>query len=90
MNKKRFLWIFSTSILICISACTKQAEEKSTNDIEKIISEMTIEEKVGQMTNLTLATIANEVDSTVIVDTAKLTDVIVKHHVGSIDRKSVV
>ena len=84
MNKKHFLWIFSTSILICISACTKQAEEKSTNDIEKIISEMTIEEKVGQMTNLTLATIANEVDSTVIVDTAKLTDVIVKHHVGSI------
>jgi len=84
MNKKRFLWIFSTSILICISACTKQSEEKSTNDIEKIISEMTIEEKVGQMTNLTLATIANEVDSTVIVDTAKLTDVIIKHHVGSI------
>lgn len=84
MNKKHLLWIFSASVLIGTYSCTKKAEEKSTSDIEKIISEMTLEEKVGQMTNLTLATIANEVDSTVVVDTAKLNDVIIKHHVGSI------
>jgi len=84
MNKKHLLWIFSVSILLGAYGCTKKAEEKSTDEIEKIILKMSIEEKVGQMTNLTLATIANEVDSTVIVDTAKLTDVIIKHHVGSI------
>ncbi|HSY62806.1 MAG TPA: glycoside hydrolase family 3 N-terminal domain-containing protein, partial [Cytophaga sp.] len=84
MNKKYLLWIFSASVLIGTHSCTKKAEEKSLSGIEKIISEMTLEEKVGQMTNLTLATIANEVDSTVVVDTAKLNDVIIKHHVGSI------
>lgn len=84
MNKKYSSGIISLGVLICMFACTKKTEEKSTNDIEKIISGMTLEEKVGQMTNLTLATIANEVDSTVVVDTAKLNDVIIKHHVGSI------
>ena len=83
MNKKYLLWIFSASVLISTS-CAKKTEEKSTDQIGKIISEMTLEEKVGQMTNLTLSTIANEVDSTVVVDTAKLNDVIIKHHVGSI------
>jgi len=85
MNKKHLLWIVSLGTLICSVSCAKKAEEKSSEDeIEKIISGMTLEEKVGQMTNLTLATIANEVDSTVVVDTAKLNDVIIKHHVGSI------
>jgi len=84
MNKKHLHLIFCVSILIGAYGCTKKAEEKPTDEIEKIISEMTLEEKVGQMTNLTLATIANEVDSTVVIDTAKLTDVIIKHHVGSI------
>ena len=85
MNKKYLLWIFSASVLIGTYSCAnKKTEEKSLSGIDKIISEMTLEEKVGQMTNLTLATIANEVDSTVVVDTAKLNDVIIKHHVGSI------
>lgn len=84
MNKKYFSGIIPLCVLICMFACTKKAAEKPVDQIEKIISEMTLEEKVGQMTNLTLATIASEVDSTVVVDTAKLNDVIIKHHVGSI------
>jgi len=82
MNKK-ILWLLSIVSIICSISCTKQ-HEGSSDEIEKIISHMTIEEKVGQMTNLTLATIANEVDSTVVVDTVKLNNVIIKHHVGSI------
>lgn len=85
MNKKQLLWILSIGTIVCGISCTKTEKEKPAADtIEKIISEMSLEEKVGQMTNLTLATIANEVDSTVVVDTAKLNDVILKHHVGSI------
>lgn len=84
MNKNQIIRILSAvSMLYCMS-CSKQQEEASSEEIEKIISQMTIEEKVGQMTNLTLATIANEVDSTVVLDTAKVNDVIIKHHVGSI------
>jgi beta-glucosidase len=84
MHKKYFLWIVAIGAFMYNTACTKKAEEKSSDDIEKIISGMTLEEKVGQMTNLTLSTIANEVDNTVVVDTAKLNEVIVKRHVGSI------
>ncbi len=85
MNKKQLLWILSIGTIMCSISCKKTEKEKPVADvIEKIISEMSLEEKVGQMTNLTLATIANEVDSTVVVDTAKLNDVILKHHVGSI------
>jgi beta-glucosidase len=84
MKKKPLLWILSLSALACSFSCSKKVEESSTDEIEKIIAGMTLEEKVGQMTNLTLATIANEVDSTIVVDTAKLNDVIINHHVGSI------
>lgn len=84
MHKKKLLWIISISTIICSTSCKKQAQEKPVDAIDKIIAGMSLEEKVGQMTNLTLATIANEVDSTVVVDTAKLNDVILKHHVGSI------
>jgi beta-glucosidase len=69
--------------LISFFSCKKN-ESGSSDDIEKIISQMTIEEKVGQMTNLTLQTVANEVGETVVLDTAKLYDVIVNKHVGSI------
>ncbi len=52
--------------------------------IEKIIEGMTIEEKVGQMTNLTLFSVAIETDSTISLDTAKLYEAIVKKQLGSI------
>ncbi len=85
MNKKHLLLIAFVGSLLCSISCAKKTEKKeAVDEIEKIITGMTLEEKVGQMTNLTLATIANEVDSTVVVDTAKLHDVILKHHVGSI------
>ncbi len=84
MNKKHLLIILALGALMYNTSCTKKVEESSSIDIEKIIAGMTLEEKVGQMTNLTLSTIADEVDSTVVVDTAKLNEVIVKRHIGSI------
>lgn len=53
------------------------------NKIDQLISKMSIEEKVGQMTNLTLATIADEKDGTVILNQAKLNEAIQKYHIGS-------
>jgi beta-glucosidase len=84
MNKKHLLWIVAFGAFMYHTSCTKKADENSSVDIEKIIAGMTLEEKIGQMTNLTLSTIADEVDSTVVVDTAKLNEVIVKRHIGSI------
>lgn len=84
MYNKHLSWILSLGIAAFGISCTKHTEEAASDDIEKIIAGMTLEEKVGQMTNLTLATIANEVDSTVVIDTTRLNNVIVKRHVGSI------
>ena len=54
-------------------------------DVLAIIDRLTLEEKVGQMTNLTLATVAVENDErTPVLDDDKMHEVFVKHHVGSI------
>lgn len=67
-------------------SCQKKAKESAvaSDDIETIIKNLSLEEKVGQMTNLTLATVAIETDTSISLDSAKLHDVIVTHHVGSI------
>ncbi len=59
-------------------------EDKVSLFIDSIVNTMSIEEKVGQMTNLTITSLmidSNGLDS---LDMAKVEDVIVKHHVGSI------
>ncbi|MFO8100466.1 MAG: glycoside hydrolase family 3 N-terminal domain-containing protein [Salinibacter sp.] len=59
--------------------------------VDSLLGEMTLEEKVGQMTQLTLGTVskeAHEDNPTAIqdheLDPEKLRDVVVEHHVGSI------
>ncbi len=84
LRKSHFLAISISCILL---SCEKKAAEQrkdSGDEIEKIISSLTLEEKVGQMTNLTLATIATEENRRIKLDTAKIRYVIVRHHVGSI------
>ena len=87
MIKKKYIWLVAAVSFVMFS-CGKNKQEsvvdQGDEDIEQIISTMTLEEKVGQMTNLTLSTIAEEVDDTIKVDTAKLNEVIIKRHVGSI------
>ena len=85
MKKK----ILSLALIgLVMSSCNKQSESSTKtsadNEIEKIISSLSLEEKVGQMTNLTLATVAFEEGQKIMIDTAKLRDVIVNHHIGSI------
>lgn len=59
--------------------------------VDSLLEEMTLEEKVGQMTQLTLSTVskeAHEDNPTALrdheLDPEKLRDVVVDHHVGSI------
>ena len=54
--------------------------------IEALLRQMTIEEKVGQMTQLTLEMIVNGHDQSVQIDPAKLQKAIGKYGVGSIIR----
>ncbi|MEH6548788.1 MAG: glycoside hydrolase family 3 N-terminal domain-containing protein [Pseudomonadales bacterium] len=83
------------SAVVLLISCSQEAP-LSTNeaaidavsfdaDINEIISGLSLEEKVGQMTNLTLQTIASEDENRqLILDPEKLHDVFVTHHVGSI------
>src|SRR5215217_4589907 len=59
-------------------------EHDHTQKIEDLLKRMTLEEKVGQMTQLTMEMIASGKDQNVKVDPAKLEKAIVKYGVGSI------
>src|SRR5215208_3817454 len=59
-------------------------EPDHTQKIEDLLKRMTLEEKVGQMTQLTMEMIASGKDQNVKVDPAKLEKAIVKYGVGSI------
>ncbi|MFL5730140.1 MAG: glycoside hydrolase family 3 protein, partial [Cytophagaceae bacterium] len=71
-----------TSLLFFESHAQNSAERNQK--ISQLISQMTLEEKVGQMTNLTLTTVAGNTDEPVKLDPAKVRDVIVNHHIGSV------
>lgn len=53
-------------------------------EIEKLLSQMTVEEKVGQMTQLTIDMVTTGKDQKVEIDAAKLDKAVVKYGVGSI------
>ena len=59
-------------------------ERDHSRKIEDLIKRMTLEEKVGQMTQLAIAMIVNGRDQDVKIDPAKLEKAIVKYGVGSI------
>ena len=59
-------------------------ERDHTQKIEALLKQMTLEEKVGQMTQLTIGMIVNGRDQDVKIDPAKLEKAIVKYGVGSI------
>lgn len=83
MNKiVSFLLI--SSVLCATALLFTESTTVPDSDIESIIAKMTLEEKVGQMTNLTISTIVKEKSDPVELDMDKVRDVIVKHHVGSI------
>jgi beta-glucosidase len=56
---------------------------QTSNKIESLISKMTLEEKVGQMTNITIGRVANETGNKINIDQDKLRDVMINHKVGS-------
>ncbi|HET6647558.1 MAG TPA: glycoside hydrolase family 3 N-terminal domain-containing protein, partial [Pyrinomonadaceae bacterium] len=59
-------------------------ERDNTQKIEALLKRMTLEEKVGQMTQLTMSMIVSGTDQNIQVDPAKLEKAIVKYGAGSI------
>lgn len=88
--KKTILRTTSTLILsLFILSCSQNKQNEADKKIDSILSKMTIEEKVGQMAQVTLDVIGNGADrhaskESFAIDSARLRNVIVKYHVGSI------
>src|SRR5882762_218418 len=59
-------------------------ERDNSQKIEALLKQMTLEEKVGQMTQLTISMISKGQDQNIQIDPAKLEKAIVRYGVGSI------
>ena len=86
LKKYNFYKITATiALFLFYSFSIAQTSKKFTDkDIEALIAKMTLEEKVGQMTNLTLATVAKEKGQSIVLSMDSLRDALVKHNIGSI------
>ncbi len=72
---------------VMLSGCPESmmAESDSVDaKVAELVSKMTVEEKVGQMTQLTLETVSSRKDEHVQLNMDKLREALVKRHVGSI------
>ena len=65
------------------SRVSKPARD-NTRRVEDLLARMTLEEKVGQMTQLQIATVTTGADQNIQIDPAKLEKAVVKYGVGSI------
>ena len=91
MNMRRILLSSLTAFtLFSCSPSSENKSETSQNDfpeeVKKLMSEMSVEEKVGQMAilNLTVLTTKDSVTGKTTLDKKKLEDVLMKHQVGNI------
>ena len=79
--------IFLIAILFVIVGCSVRNQEQSNvNKVEELLAKMTLEEKIGQMTQIDFSVIGapagQDLDDP--IDKAKLEDAVFAHHVGSI------
>jgi beta-glucosidase len=63
---------------------TKGPERDNSQRIEALLKRMTLEEKVGQMTQLTINMVTSGRDQTIQIDQAKLDKAVMRYGVGSI------
>ncbi|GJM64187.1 glycoside hydrolase family 3 N-terminal domain-containing protein [Persicobacter diffluens] len=84
--KKIFFWILLLNFQGVLTEAF--AQEDSDKYIDTLIGKMTLSEKVGQMTQLTLEMVSKgdgyKMKSPHELDEAKLEDVLLRHHIGSI------
>ncbi len=78
-----------TLILFFMLGCSvhnQEANSEIDNKVKNLLSSMTLEEKVGQMTQVDFAVIGvpEQLNADNPIDQARLEDAVLKHHVGSI------
>lgn len=84
--------IFITACAICFNILLMAAQAKKGQQpvsaidkkVDALIAKMTLEEKVGQMTEVTSDVVSSTKDGAHQIDAAKIKEAILKYHVGSI------
>lgn len=79
MEMKKYL-LFAMMFIFQLNLIAQTDREK----INILISKMSIEEKVGQMTNIAIGMVSHEKENMKILDEEKLRNVIIKNYVGSL------
>jgi len=83
---KSIVLILTLFFMLGCSVNTQETNNEIKNKVKNLLSEMTLEEKIGQMTQVDFFVIGlpEEQNAANPIDQAKLEDAVIKHHVGSI------
>jgi beta-glucosidase len=83
---KSIILIFTLFAMAGCSVGDQEAKGEIENKVKNLLSSMTLEEKIGQMTQIDFAVISvpEQLNADNPIDQAKLEDAVLKHHVGSI------
>ncbi|HZY38585.1 MAG TPA: glycoside hydrolase family 3 N-terminal domain-containing protein [Mucilaginibacter sp.] len=83
---RKVLFLLSTAVLwaLCVSAQPKKPESDIDKKVDALIAKMTLEEKVGQMTEVTSDVVSTTKNGVHEIDPEKIKEAILKYHVGSI------
>ncbi len=86
MQTKIIVLILPLFFMLGCSVNAQETNNEIESKVKKLLSEMTLEEKVGQMTQVDFSVIAlpEELNADNPIDLAKLEDAVLTHHVGSI------
>jgi beta-glucosidase len=83
---KPIILIIILSMMAGRSVNAQETDKAIANKVKNLLSQMTLEEKVGQMTQIdfTVIGVYKEQNAEGQIDPAKLEDAVINHHVGSI------
>lgn len=87
MNLTNYLLTILMLSIVSSDIISQNKLERTDKRVKELISKMTLEEKVGQMTQITLQAVSKKQgtkDQHHEIDDAKLEEAIIKYHVGSI------
>jgi len=89
MKNKQFVYVALCLVICFITACNTKHQTAIDRRADELLSQMTIEEKVGQMAQISLDVIGNgkEVFESKIpfgIDTTRLRKALVDYHIGSV------
>jgi len=81
-------WLAKVAVAMLVASAAAGAQQQSVDArVEALLRQMTIEEKVGEMTQLTVQAVARThgtATTAQTLDSAKLDDALVRHNVGSL------